>query len=338
MVARPVEQVLDEVEQAGVRPLHILERQDDRRRVRQPLEEQPPGGEQILPVAGRRVLEPEQVGQARLDEGPLLRIEQMLGQRRRQLLARRARLLVLGDPAAHPDHVGERPVGDTLPVGQTAAPVPPDLLDDPVEVLVELPDQSRLADPGDPRHRDQLRPAVLGAVVEEVLDPFQLAVAPDERRLEPGRAKRAAATGNDPQRPPQRYRLRLALQLLFAGALVDNRLLGRAARCLADQDAPRLGCRLDPRSRVHEIACHHALARGADRHRRLPCQHARPRLQRRIQLGNRGDQIERRPHRPLAVTLGRHRRPPDRHHRITDELLHRPAVPGDQRPRQLEIA
>ena len=36
---------------------------------------------------------------------------------------------------------------------------------------------------------------------------------------------------------------------------------------------------------------------------------------------------QRRPHRPLRIILMSHRRPEQRHHRITDELLHRPAKP-----------
>ena len=92
--------------------------------------------------------------------------------------------LVLGDPAAHPHHVRERPVRDALAVGEAAAAVPVDVCGDPVEVLVELPGQPRLADPGDPRHRDELRPPLVGADVEEVLDLAQLAVAADERRLQ----------------------------------------------------------------------------------------------------------------------------------------------------------
>ena len=66
--------------------------------------------------------------------------------------------LVLGDPAAPPHHVRERPVGHAFAVGETAAAVPVDRLDDPVEVLVELPREPRLADAGDAGHRDQLRP------------------------------------------------------------------------------------------------------------------------------------------------------------------------------------
>ena len=60
-------------------------------------------------------------------------------------------VVVLGDAGAHAHHVGERPVGDALAVGEAAAAVPVDVVDEPVEVLVELPRQPRLADPGDAR-------------------------------------------------------------------------------------------------------------------------------------------------------------------------------------------
>ena len=134
----------------------------------------------------------EQLREPRLDEPALLRVEQMLLQRRLQLPQRLVLRVVLGDPAAHPHHVRERPVGHALAVGEAAAAVPVDGLAMPVEVLVELPRQPRLADPGDPGHGDELRPALLGADVEQVLDLPQLAVAADERRLEPLRLQRAA--------------------------------------------------------------------------------------------------------------------------------------------------
>ena len=75
--------------------------------------------------------------------------------------------------------------------------MPPDLVDQAVDVLLELPGQPRLPDPGDPDHRDQVRLALLGAGVEELLDEPELAVAADERRLEAGRLLRAAAGGGD---------------------------------------------------------------------------------------------------------------------------------------------
>ncbi len=48
-------------------------------------------------------------------------------------------------------------------------------------------------------------------------------------------------------------------------------------------------------------------------------------------------QRERGPHGPLGVVLARHRRPPNGHHRIADELLHGPAVAADQRPAAVEV-
>ena len=99
----------------------------------------------------------------RLDERALLGVGDVLGERRLQLRQRRLPALVLGDAAAHPHHVGERPVGDSLAVGQAAAAVPPDRLREAVEVLVELPREPRLADPGDPGDRDEVRLPLLGA-------------------------------------------------------------------------------------------------------------------------------------------------------------------------------
>ena len=232
-VARPLEQVLDEVEQAGIGPLHVLEGKNGRIRVRETFEEQAPGGEQILSITRRRVLEPQQVREAGLDEGPLLRIEQMLRQRGGQLLPRRSRTLVLGDSAAHPHHVRQRPVGHAFPVRKTAPAMPVHDVDDAVEVLVELPRQPGLADSRHAGHGDEVRPPVLRGRVEEILDQVQLAVTTDERRFEPFRLQLAAPPRDDPERPPDQRRAFLPLQLVLACSLVRDRLIGRPPRRLA---------------------------------------------------------------------------------------------------------
>jgi hypothetical protein len=51
-VPHPVDQVVQEVQQAGVGVLRVLDQQDHRVLGRQPLEEQPPAGEQLLPGQG----------------------------------------------------------------------------------------------------------------------------------------------------------------------------------------------------------------------------------------------------------------------------------------------
>ena len=98
-------------------------------------------------------------------------------------------------PGAAANHLGERPERDAVAVGETAPGVPPDVAGEPVDVLLELPREARLADAADADDRDEVRSAVLGRRVEELLDEPELAVAPDERRLEPRRLSRSADAG-----------------------------------------------------------------------------------------------------------------------------------------------
>jgi hypothetical protein len=61
--------------------------------------------------------------------------------------------------------------------------VPQDGLGEPVHVLVELPQQARLADPGLAGDRHQTRGTELDRPVEQVLEQTQVGVATDQRRL-----------------------------------------------------------------------------------------------------------------------------------------------------------
>ena len=128
-----------------------------------------------------------------------------------------------------------------------------------------------------------------------------------------------------------------------AGVLVGDRCLGRALGRLADEHGAGLGDRLDPGGRVDEVAGDHALALGAERHRRLAGEDARTRAQLgRADLGaergDGGDELERRADGALGVVLLRDRRAPDRHHGVADELLDRAAVALDQLPARVEVA
>ena len=76
MGARPVEQVLDEVEEARVGPLEILEDEHDRAARGEPLEEQPPGGEEVLALLRLGVAQAEQLLESRPDPGALLGVGQ----------------------------------------------------------------------------------------------------------------------------------------------------------------------------------------------------------------------------------------------------------------------
>ena len=237
--------------------------------------------------------------------------------------------LVLGDAAAHAHHLGQRPVGDAFAVGEAAAAVPEDVRREAVDVLLELPGEPRLADAGDAAHEHELRAPLLGAGMEELLHEPKLAVAADERRLQPRRAQRTAGPGHDPQRPPQLHRLGLALELVHAGVLVGDRRLGRALRRLADEHGARLGGRLDARGGVDGVAGDHALRARAERDGRLAGEHAGPRAQVGVELGDRREQLERGADGALGVVLLGHRRAPDGHDGVADELLDRAAVALD---------
>src|SRR5205814_3982867 len=97
MSVRPLEQVLDEVEQSRVRPLQVLEDEQHRAVLCEPLEEEPPGGEEILPVARRVLREPEQMRQARLEPLTLACILDALNEHRAQLSECLLRRVLLGD-------------------------------------------------------------------------------------------------------------------------------------------------------------------------------------------------------------------------------------------------
>src|SRR2546428_12755669 len=79
---RPLEQVLDEVEEARIGPLHVLEHEDGWICVREPLEEEAPGREQVVALVRRLLLsDSEQAREKRLYEASLIVVEEVLAER-----------------------------------------------------------------------------------------------------------------------------------------------------------------------------------------------------------------------------------------------------------------
>ena len=174
--------------------------------------------------------------------------------------------------------------------------------------------------------------------VEELLHQAELAIASDEWRLESRRLQRTAASGRHPERSPERDLFGLALEVvLSSGRVCDGGLRGSLRR-LADQDGARLGRRLDPRRRVDEVAGDHALPFRPERDGGFSGQDTGSRLERRVELGYRREQIERGPNRPLRVVLGRDGRSPDGHDGVPDELLDGAAVALDDAACGVEVA
>ncbi len=343
MGARPLEKVVDEVEQSRVRPLQVLEDEHGRVLLGEPLEEEAPGSEKILALCGGLLGKAEQLRQPRLHPGALVRIEQVPLERLVELPRRDLGRLLLGDPGAHAHHLRERPVRDAFAVGETAAAVPVDVADQAIDVTLELGREPGLADPGDPEDRDEAGLSLVARGMEEIFDQAHLALAADERCLEAGRAPLAAAGGDHSRRVPQRHRLGLALELVLARVLVGDRCLARAPCSLSDEDGSGLRGRLHPRSGVDEVPCNHALALGPDRDGRLARDHAdaHRELGRADLASERShdlDELEARAHGPLRVVLACDGCAPDGHDRVADELLDGAAVALDHTADRVEIA
>ena len=333
---RPPEQMVDEVEQSRVGPLEVLEDEDRGGLQRNPLEEDPPGGEEDLATTGRRRLQAQQRQERRFDPASIVLAGNELGDRCRDPGPRRGLVVALGQAGPPADHLAKGPERDSLAVGGGPAVVPVGWFDETVEVLLKLPRKTALADAPGPGDRDQTRPPVASGGCQEVLQEAQLPVAADEGGLGQVGATLAAALGHDPQGPPGRNRRSLALERLHAGRLEGNRGGRRPIRRLADEHGARRRNRLEPGGGVDDVAHDHPLADRPDRHRRFARQDPGPGSHAQGRHGV--DELEAGPDSSFGVVLAGDWRPPHRHDRVADELLDRPAVALDRIAGDLEIA
>ena len=220
--------------------------------------------------------------------------------------------------------------------------MPPHLLRQPVNVLLELPPQPRLPHPRRPGHQHQPRHPPLRRRMEQLLDRPQLRVPPHQRRLQPVNPLHPAYPGQHPHRPPQNLRLRLPLQPVLPPVSEPDPATRQTLRRPIRQHLPRPRRRLHPRRRIHRIPRHHPLTHRPQSDRHLTSHHPGPRCQPRRpclvpELAHRADEFQRGAHGPLRVPFRGDGRSPHRHHRIPDKLLHHPAVPANHHPRHLEV-
>jgi hypothetical protein len=315
------EERLDEVEEPRIGPVEVLEDDDRRRPVGEPLEDPPPSGVKLVRVPAGHRPEPEQPGESGPNPLALVGVGDQVRQGRPEPSQRSRRVVRLGDPEPAANHLGQRPERDSLAIRRRTALVPVDGLGEPVDVLLKLPGEAALADPADPGDRDEAWPALPGGGVKQLLEQSELVVASDERRLEPSRTPGPLPTGHDPPGEPRRDRESLALEQRLAGRLVGDRRFGRPEGRLADEDGSGGRRALEARGRVDEVTGDHALVGGTDRDRGLAGQDGRPGLDRGAERPDGIDELEAGPDSPLGVVLVGERRAPDRHDRIADELL-----------------
>ena len=112
--------------------------------------------------------------QGAFDPAALLGIGDVRFERRRDLRPCRQLVVGLEQPAPAADHLAERPERDPVPVRRGAPVVPPDGLDEAVDVLEELPREAALADSGRADDGDEAWPLLAARRVEEVLEEPQL--------------------------------------------------------------------------------------------------------------------------------------------------------------------
>ena len=332
----PFHEVVDEVEQARIGEVEVLEDQHDGLGHRQALEERAPRREQL--VRARPRLDAQQGEERLLKPTSLLEIRHVLRERRRDALPGGRFVVRLGEAAAAAHHLSQGPERDALAIRGGAALVPPDVIGEAVDVVQELARDPGLADPGRPEDRDEPGPPLARRGVEEVPEQPELLVATHEGGLELVAAIAAAHASDHPQGTPRGHRRRLALERLLAGRLEGDGAARRALRRLADEHRARGRHRLQSGRGVDEVPGDHALVDGAEGHRRLAGQDAGPRLDGGTEGAHRVDQVEGRPDGPLGVVLEGDRGAPDRHDGVADELLDRAPMAAHDVLCQLEVA
>ena len=268
-VADPVDEVLDEVEQPLVGVVQVLDEQQDRTPPGEGLEEPAPAGEQLaLGEVGGVAGQAEQPGEPDAHERAVGVVLEEVAQRLAELVLDQVEVVVVGDAEPGPDDLRERPVRRVLTEARAPAAVPEHGLGQPVDVLLELPADPRLPDPGRSRHQDQARSAFALGGVQHVLDQSELHGPPHERSLQAVGALGPADARDDLGGAPERLRRGLALELHVAVQLELDARRGQPAGRAVDEHGSGRGRGLHACRGVHGVARDHRLpvdgGRGGD--------------------------------------------------------------------------
>ena len=235
----------------------------------------------------------------------------------------------LEDPGLGLDDLAQCPEGDPLSIGQAAPVAPGDQVGPVVEGRAELGDEAALADPGLPHDGDELHRGLTLRAEEGLEQHRSLVLTSDERCV--GRSLGLTDTATGVRRAPDRNRLGFPLGGHGLERLERDHALGRASRPLVDDDRSDGRGGLEARSRVDDVACDDSFpAFGARSQRDDGLARRDGGAHRDLeplfpQLLDRVEDSERRADGALCVVLVRDGRAEDRHHRVSDELLHRSA-------------
>ena len=154
-VRYPLDELVDEVEEALVRPVQILEDENERAAFGHRLEEEAPSGKRLASaIAAELALgaQTDEREQVRLDPRYVGRVVEQVRDGRTDFLGRFRRRILLVDPGLRLDDLAECPHRDTVPVGETATLAPGDEVGVGIDHPAKLVDEAALADAG---HSDE---------------------------------------------------------------------------------------------------------------------------------------------------------------------------------------
>ena len=232
--------MLDEVEQWCLGPVDVLEEQDQRLYVGDPLHDLARRPRDLLRAAlaferlHQPCRQPEDVRHG------------LLGAAFAELLERLLERIVVGDARSGLDHFAEGPVGDALAIRQRTPHEHARSLD----AVEELACEPALSHAGLAVDREEVRAAVPQTAVERVREELELCLPSDEWRARAEPTYRAVEHVHQP--PGSKWPVD-ALQLERAGVLDDEACCREPVRGRADQDLARTGRALEPRCQVDRL-------------------------------------------------------------------------------------
>ena len=267
-LARPIREVLDQVEERRFRPVDVVEHEDDRALASEMLEQLADRPERVL--RGAELSPAEQAGDLARDPIPI----GCAGEDRVELGPRRRRWVALGDPRSLMHHVREWEEGDPFAVREASSAEEGRLASRP---RLELVDEARLPDACRPHQREEVGGSFGHGALERVLEEGELLRSADHRRVEVSLV--TGGVGGDGEQPVRRHPLLLALQCEGVDRLDLDGILHQPVGRIAQEDLARGSSLLQPGGHVHRISGDQALPghRVAGHH--LAGVHADPRGQ-----------------------------------------------------------
>ena len=244
------------------------------------------------------------------------------------------------EPRRLTDELDDRPERDAVPVGEAS---PAQDGGSGLDLRGELFDQPRLPGSRRPQDREEMTGAVRRHPLERLSKQRQLAVPADDRRVESPVV--AGGAGRDVLESIRGDRLLLALGRDRLRRLRPDRVTGQSEGLRADEDLAGSGRLLETGRGVDGIPGHqHLSGRGIARDD-LARVHADPRRERDaavaleflVEVLQPVAHLHRGPNRAKGIVLMHVRDPEDRHHRISDELLHGAAMTFDRDLHRVEV-